>query len=329
MGKSSYVKFDINAVHDSTMIFLNEIQQHIGGLIRIGEPLAQYTSLGIGGPADYVVEPETKDDVIRAVSYFQARRVPFLLLRRGSNLLVSEEGYRGVAIHVERGMSDLRCNTTPTTGENVLVYAGAGVRIARFVDFCVQRSLSGAEGLAGQEGTLGGWIVRALSERHAPLVDCLETIDVLRRGAVHRLSVNTHGRTGIIPAHHDIVLAATFRFPVGDQEEIMRARRAALREHNAAEPVNVARSCRVFRDPEGHRAARLLEKAGVGGWVQGRARVWERDPNVVIAELDARAVDVLELITHMHRAVRKELGVALDLRVKLVGMEVRELQEVA
>ena len=113
------------------MVFLSDIQRRITGQIHISEPLATYTSFGVGGPADYCVVPASQADLVHA-----------------GNLLVSDDGYRGAALMLEPGLTHLSCERITDARRGGLIRAEAGVRLGAFVEYCVNRSLRGADVLA-------------------------------------------------------------------------------------------------------------------------------------------------------------------------------------
>src|SRR5512135_1742452 len=129
------------------MVSLLDIRRFFKGTISLSEPLASYASLGIGGPADYVFAPSSREDLISVVKHLRESGIPFLFAGRGSNLLVSNRGFRGAVVTLEPGMNRIRLERAPS-GE-ALVYAEAGARLGSLVDFCVEHALQGVETLAG------------------------------------------------------------------------------------------------------------------------------------------------------------------------------------
>jgi UDP-N-acetylmuramate dehydrogenase len=146
-------------------------------------------------------------------------------------------------------------------------------------------------------------------------------LEVLRHGTVAKLRRRGRGARGRIDLNGDLILSATFRLPLGKKEELMRCRREWLVRRNVAEPINLANTGRIFKDPPGVRAATLIEESGMRGRRHGRARVSERYPNAIVTEYGARAADVHALIQLMQQTVRNHSGVSLDLQVKLIGFE--------
>ena len=304
------------------MVLLHDIRRYVRGSLRISEPLAAYTSFGLGGPADYFVEPASKEDLVHAVRYFQRQGFPYLLIARGSNMLVSDEGYRGAVISLDKALSNIHIEGTPSPGAEGRVCVEAGVQVSSFVEFCVERALQGPEILAGTSGTIGGWAALNLRTPGCALTDRLVEVEVLRNGEIvmlHKTGQAAGERQ--IDLNGDLILATIFALPPGDKQELLRGRRKWLIRHNAAEPVNLAGSGKIFRDLPGQPAAALIERAAIRRRTNGCARISERNANFIVTDRGAKAADVHALIDLMKREVRKQCNVVLELQVKLVGFD--------
>jgi UDP-N-acetylmuramate dehydrogenase len=271
------------------MVSLTDIRQVFRGAISLSEPLALYTAFRVGGPADYYLEPQTKDDLVRLVNYFQGMSFPFILLGRGDNLLVSDEGYRGAVISTDPALLHVRM-------EGQHVYAGAGAAIARFVDFCVHRSLKGSEALAGAPGTLGKLLGQDGSAFDGAIADFLLEVEVLSAGNLKRRTKkeakHRHEASTVAP---DILIGAWFAFPAGDKEDLLRLRRERLVRWNAIQPVNIPKVGVMFKSPAGQHAAELIERAGMRGVSQGGAVVSMRHANLIVNAQRATAEDMLAI----------------------------------
>jgi UDP-N-acetylmuramate dehydrogenase len=295
------------------LIQLNELQKIFRGRVALNEPLSRYTSFRIGGPADYFFEPADTEDLIALVNYLRGRDVPLMIVGKGSNMLVADEGIRGAVINLQEGFDQCAI-------ENDLIRVGAGMTIARFVDFCIRNSFKGVEMLAGIPGTVGGAIIMNAGAYGGEISDTLVDVEILRAGRIVRIPRAEAGfayRKSAVAG--DIVLGGTFRMERGDVEELMEMRRELLIKRNRAQPVNFPNSGSMFKNPPGSHAARLIEEAGLKGKRSGMAQISEKHANFIVNHGDARAEDVLALITQARDAVRKKFGISLELEVKLVG----------
>ncbi|MFQ5798000.1 MAG: UDP-N-acetylmuramate dehydrogenase [Bacteroidota bacterium] len=295
------------------MISIDEIKLFFKGEMKLSEPLLKYTSFRIGGPADYYLEPADKDDLVNLIRYVQRNQIPFIIIGSGSNVLISDEGYRGVVINLEA-----RVNRLEVRGDTVM--AETGVRTPRFVDFCVQRSLQGVEMLVGIPGTIGGAVIMNAGAHGGQISDYLVEVEVFREGKVIRVAKEegefAYRRSGFI---RDVVLSAAFRLPKGDKDELMRRRREFLVKRGKTQPLNFPNSGSMFKNPPGTYAAKLIEEAGLKGLRKGDAQISELHANFFVNLGRASATDVLELMRIARETVHEKFNTTLEPEVKLVG----------
>jgi UDP-N-acetylmuramate dehydrogenase len=295
------------------MISIDDIKNFFRGSIALHEPLSSYTSFRIGGPADYYLEPADKEDVVNLINYMRRQNYPFIILGRGSNLLVSDEGVRCAVVNFEHGLNSVRY-------ENEMVVVEAGVTMARFVDFCIQRGLKGVEMLAGIPGTLGGAVIMNAGAYGGEISDHLVDVEVLRGEKVITVSKADSGfvyrRSGF---QNDIVLSARFALPSGKKEEIALVKKELLLKRNQSQPLNFPNSGSMFKNPPGTHAAKLIEQVGLKGTQSGQAMISDKHANFIVNLGGATANDVLELISRARKTVFEKLGINLELEVKLIG----------
>jgi len=295
------------------VVNIDDIKKNCRGRIAINEPLSKYTSLRVGGPADYFLEPANQEDVIRIVNYLQGQHFPMFVIGKGSNLLVSDDGIRGAVMNLEAGLASLLL-------EGDAVVAEAGVTIARFVDFTIQQSFKGAEMLAGIPGTLGGAIMMNAGAWGGEISDFLVDVDVLRDGSRMTVKKEAAGFSYRRSAfQRDVILRARFRYPAGDKGEVLNARRDMLLKRNKSQPLNFPNSGSMFKNPTGNFAGRLIEQAGLKGTKRGNAQISEKHGNFIINLGDAKAADVVDLLRLARTTVSQKFGILLEPEVKLVG----------
>jgi UDP-N-acetylmuramate dehydrogenase len=305
------------------MVTLSDIKQFFRGLITINEPMSKYTSMRVGGPADYYIEPADKQDLVQIIKYFQTNNYPFLMLGRGSNMIISDEGIRCAAVNLESSLTDVR-------RERDLVIAEAGAHWSKFVDFCIQNEFAGVEMLAGIPASVGGAIVMNAGANGGETADHIVEIEVIRDSAIQVIKKEQAGfgyrKSGFA---HDIVLSATFRFPSGEKEELLRRRREFILKRNATQPLTLPNSGSMFKNPPGMYAAKLIEQAGLKGKRVGNAQISEKHANFIVNLGEAKAFDVVTLVDIVRRTVHQNSGVLLELEVKLVGFPDEVRQKVA
>jgi UDP-N-acetylmuramate dehydrogenase len=236
-----------------------------------------------------------------------------VLLGRGSNVLVSDEGVKGAVINLESALSNIQLQAD-------LVLAEAGVWLQKFVDFCIQREFAGVEMLAGIPGTIGGAVVMNAGAHGGEISDHIVDVEVLRNGQVKRIA----RADGEFSYRHsgfadDIVLSASFRLPKGNKEELSKRRKEFILKRNDTQPLELPNSGSMFKNPPNTYAARLIEQAGLKGKRIGNAQISEKHSNFIVNLGNAQAADILQLVELARRTVYQNSGIQLELEVKLVG----------
>ena len=295
------------------MISLTDIQKFLRGTIAVDEPMANYTWMKVGGPADFYIEPADKQDVISLIEYFRERHYVWMILGRGSNVLVSDEGIRGAVINVENALAGIQ-------REKNMVIAEAGVRLTKFVDFCIQNELAGVEMLAGIPGTIGGGVAMNAGAHGGEIADHLIEVEVIHDGVLQRIKKDqdsfSYRRSRFAG---DVVLAASFQLEHGNKEKLSTIRRECILKRNESQPLDYPNLGSMFKNPPNTFAARLIEQAGLKGKRVGDAQVSEKHANFIVNLGHAKAADIVTLIDLVKRTVYQNSGLKLELEVKMVG----------
>ncbi len=303
------------------MVSVDDIRKVFRGHIAVAEPLGKYTSFRIGGPADFYLEPIDKFDLIEVVQFFKRFDYRFMIIGKGSNLLISDSGFRGAAINLEEGMGKVIL-------EGDIVVADAGVRLSRFVDFCIQHEKKGVEMLAGIPGTIGGAVIMNAGAYGGEISDHLVEIEIYRDDAIQKVKKAEAGfsyrRSGFA---RDVILNASFKLPQGNLAELLQRRRELLLKRNQSQPLNLPNSGSMFKNPEGTFAAKLVEDAGLKGKQIGDAQISERHGNFIVNHGSAAAQDVLDLVKLARKKVFERSGIKLELEVKLIGFREEEIMQ--
>lgn len=295
------------------MISLTDIQNILRGTIAVDVPMAKYTWMKVGGPAEFYIEPADKKDLISLVEYFHVNHYRWMMLGRGSNVLISDEGIRGAVINIENTLSDIRL-------ENNLVFADAGVRLTKFVDFCIQNELAGVEMLAGIPGTIGGAVAMNAGAHGGEIADHLEEVEVIHDGIVQRIQKDKetfayrHSRFS-----DDVILGASFKLAHGKKEMLSAIRHELILKRNEIQPLEYPNLGSMFKNPPNTFAAKLVEQAGLKGKRVGDAQVSEKHANFIVNRGNAKAADIVKLIDLIKRTVYQNSGLMLELEVKMVG----------
>ncbi len=287
----------------------------VRGRVAYDEPLSRHTSLRIGGAADALVVPADLEDLRALLRFADREGMATLVLGGGSNTLVLDGGFRGVAIILGEAFARLGADGTT-------VWAGAAVRVSRLLAFCCRQGLAGVECLTGIPGTVGG-AIRGNAGTSAGSVSMRlrEVAVALRDGALARLAKGDLGfayRHAALPAGA-VITGATFELAPGDPAAIRRAVSKLLVARNRSQPVESRSAGCMFKNPPNDSAGRLVDAAGMKGVRVGDAVISSKHANFILNAGRARAADVLALVEAARARVREHAGVSLELEVQVVG----------
>jgi len=298
------------------MIALDDIRRCFNGRIALSEPMAKYTTFRIGGPADIYLEPLDKADALALIKYLRHEKISFFPMGNGSNLLISDAGIRGAVVNLEAGFNYVH------DGPDEVITAGAGIKLAKFVDFCIGKGKQGAEMLAGIPGTLGGAIIMNAGAYGGEISDYMLSVELIRGERLVKIAKEEGGFTyRNSKLQGDLILEASFRFPEGVTDAMKTKRRETMLKRNSSQPVQWPNAGSIFKNPKGDYAARLIQEAGLKGRTVGAAEISDLHANFIINRGGATSADVMALIGIAHDEVKEKFGVDLELEIKLVGFE--------
>lgn len=284
--------------------------------ILVAEPMKNHTTFRIGGPADALALPKTPEEVAEVVRFCHEHAQPYYVLGNGSNLLVSDEGYRGIVLQLYRNFNDIQVN-----GEMITVQSGA--MLAAVARTAYQNGLTGLEFASGIPGTIGGAVVMNAGAYGGEMKHVLREVTVLTKEgevlAIPAKALELGYRTSVIPKNGWIVLGAVLQLKKGDPEQIL-ARMEELKEQRITkQPLDLPSAGSTFKRPEGYFAGKLIMDAGLRGFTVGGAQVSEKHCGFVVNRGNATAADVWKLICEVKRRVKEMTGVELEPEVKLLG----------
>lgn len=284
--------------------------------ILVAEPMKNHTTFRIGGPADALALPKTPEEVAEVVRFCHEHAQPYYVLGNGSNLLVSDEGYRGLVLQLYRNFNEIQVN-----GETITVQSGA--MLAAVARTAYQTGLTGLEFASGIPGTIGGAVVMNAGAYGGEMKNVLKEVTVLTKEGevlvIPAKALELGYRTSVIPKNGWIVLGAVLQLKKGDQEQIL-ARMEELKEQRITkQPLDLPSAGSTFKRPEGYFAGKLIMDAGLRGFTVGGAQVSEKHCGFVVNRGNATAADVWKLICEVKRRVKEMTGVELEPEVKLLG----------
>ena len=284
--------------------------------VRRDERLSRHTTYRIGGPAALFVAAHSYAALARTLSVLAAEGVEWVILGKGSNLLVADEGYDGCVITLDGEFS------RHSFGEDGTLTAGAGASLARLVNDALKAGLSGLEPCAGIPGTLGGAVSMNAGTRREWIGGLVRDVVVLRPGeGMHRYAggeIEWGYRSTSLPTS-EIILEATLELEPASPERTAEALDARLRRRRECQPLGAPSCGSVFRNPAGQSVGALIESCGLKGATCGGAQISLEHANFIVNRGGATAADVISLISRAHDAVRDRFGIDLLCEVKLLG----------
>lgn len=284
--------------------------------VKTDEPMKKHTTFRIGGAAAFYVMPETAAQITGVTALCRQQGIPYYVLGNGSNLLVSDSGFDGVVIAMEKHWGDIRW-------EGQLVTAGAGALLGTIARQALERSLTGMEFAAGIPGTLGGAVVMNAGAYGCELKDILHSVTVLTAdGEIKRMTAADLAlgyRTSCIPGRNYIVLAAQLELESGTESRIRGRMEELAGLRRARQPLDYPSAGSTFKRPEGYFAGKLIQEAGLKGYQIGGAQVSDKHSGFVVNKGDATAADVIKLCRYVQAEVENRFGVQLELEIKTLG----------
>lgn len=284
------------------------------------EPMMKHTSFRIGGPADWLVSPDSAEALCGTIKFLRSLNVPYFILGNGSNLLVSDDGYRGVVIQIGKNLSKIEINGTNVRAE-------AGALLSSTAARACAASLTGMEFAGGIPGSIGGACVMNAGAYGGEMKDILKSVTALfTDGTVRKIpceELELGYRSSALMKNGAIVLEAEMSLTEGDIDEI-RSTMDDLRERRVSkQPLDLPSAGSTFKRPEGYFAGKLIMDCGLRGYAVGGAQVSEKHCGFVVNRGGATADDVMTLIRHIQKTVLDTFGVVLAPEVRFLG-EFRE-----
>lgn len=290
--------------------------------VFVQEPMAKHTTFRVGGPADYFFAPSTTEGVQAALDFCKKEDIQYYIIGNGSNLLVSDQGYRGAVIQIFRNLSEVQIEN-----DNI-IRAQAGASMAAVAKKALSCSLTGMECLSGIPGTIGGAVTMNAGAYGGEIKDILVEVTVIDDKGQLRVipaeELELGYRTSVIAKKDYVVLEAVLFLEKGDQDQIL-ARMNELKEQRVSkQPLEYPSAGSTFKRPEGYFAGKLIQDAGLAGYTVGGAQVSTKHCGFVVNVGGATADDVYRLICDVQDKIWEKDHVRLEPEVKMLGEFTRD-----
>jgi UDP-N-acetylenolpyruvoylglucosamine reductase len=288
------------------------------GVARLYEPMAKHTTMRVGGPAQFWLEPETEEGFCELVRTAHEAGIPFMVMGRGSNLIVRDGGLRGAVVRLRRGVF----GEFNVEGDHIR--AGVGVRLKALSGAAITAGLEGFEWMEGIPGDVGGCLRMNAGAMGVEAFDQVESMRYADQegNILEKSPRDLDVRYRSVPLlRTNYALSACFRGRKSTPAEVERRTRDYSSKRKASQPAGASAGC-IFRNPDGGKAGQLIDASGLKDSRVGAARVSDVHANFILNEGGATASEVLALVEQVRAEVLKKQGVRLETEVQIIGEEV-------
>lgn len=284
--------------------------------IHLQEPMAGHTTFRIGGPADCFLQIENEEQLKGVQHYLNLVGVPYFVLGNGSNLLVSDSGYRGIILQIGPKMSEI-----VVAGGRMVAQAGALLSQAAHV--AMEHGLTGLEFASGIPGTVGGGVMMNAGAYDGEMSQVVTQVRVISKDGetmeLDRATMEFGYRTSTIRNNSFIVTEVTFELQKGDKDVIKARMEDLMVRRRDKQPLEYPSAGSTFKRPEGHFAGKLIADAGMRGFRIGGAEVSHKHCGFVVNTGSATAQDVRNVISEIQTRVKDKFRVDLETEVVFLG----------
>lgn len=285
--------------------------------VLVNENMRNHTTFKVGGPADIFVKPKDKKEAAEIVRLLLENKIPYYVIGNGSNLLVSDKGYRGCIICMSEGMDFIEIDGN-------IITAGAGAILSKVCNMAMESSLSGLVFASGIPGSVGGAIYMNAGAYGGEMKDVVKEVELLNSATgeikiVPGADMGFAYRTSIVRNSPYIVLSAKFELMSADREEIKSQMNELSAKRREKQPLEYPSAGSTFKRPEGYFAGKLIEDANLKGYRVGGACVSQKHSGFVVNDNNATCEDIITLIRDVRRIVNEKFGVLLEPEVCMLG----------
>ncbi len=295
-----------------------QLECHFDGEVLVNRPLAPLTTFRVGGVADVFCMAESLSDVKIALSEGMEFEIPVFVLGRGSNILVSDEGFRGIVVKLGRGFAK-------TIQEGLMIEVGAAVSLPVLAREVLAKGLGGLEFAIGIPGSVGGGMRMNAGAHGGCLGDRVHAVTTLMPSAdgpfldrLARDELSFSYRHSSID-ESAVILAIELRLHEEDEKAIRRRMERFFRKRKRSQPIQYPNAGSVFRNPSGLSAGKIIDQLGLKGRRVGDACVSEIHANFIVNLGGATAQQIHQLMSEIEDIVRNETGIVLEREIKLLG----------
>ena len=284
--------------------------------VLFDEPMSRHTTFRIGGNADVFVNASSSEEIVSIISYCLEHHIPYMCMGNGSNMLVSDNGIRGVVISIGSNMSEVQVVDN-------MIYSEAGALMSKIASAALGAELSGFETLSGIPGTVGGGIYMKAGAYGGEIKSVLKNVTFISKNndivTMDTDQLELGYRHSIFETNGGIIVKCCLELKKGNKNEISAAMKEYSKRRNEKQPLSMPSAGSTFKRPEGHFAGKLIQDAGLMGFSIGGAQISTKHAGFIVNTGNATAADVLALIEHVRKTVFAQSGIMLEPEVRLIG----------
>lgn len=293
------------------------LAKSLGAEVIENAPMSKYTSFKTGGNADLLIIPASIDSLQEIIKKCKELNIKPFVMGNGSNLLVTDNGYKGVIIKIGSNLSSMKL-----LDENT-IECETGTMMKVLCNFALDNSLTGLEFAFGIPGNLGGAVYMNAGAYGGEMKDVLYSCTHIDSdgniGTLTKDQLDLGYRRSAYTDNGCTIISATLKLQKGDKTEIKEAMNDKLRRRKEKQPLEFPSAGSTFKRPEGYFAGALIEDCNLKGYSIGGAQVSEKHAGFVINRGGATSTDILNLIKHIQKTVFEKHGVKLETEVKIIG----------
>jgi UDP-N-acetylmuramate dehydrogenase len=301
---------------------MGELRKIVQGTLLENEPMSDHTSYGIGGPAGAYITPKDRCDLAGILKFANKYSIETHFVGSGSNLLVSDSGIDGIVLTPAKSLTQLEFNDGH-------VIAESGVMLGRLVKECIKRNLTGVESMIGVPGTLGGALVMNAGAFGGEISNYLHSVEIMNMSGEIKTyypgDIDFAYRFSTLKTDEFVLLA---RFDLKEEKSIIiqEKKNKASKGRKTNQPLKFRSAGSVFKNPKENAAGYLIDQAGLKGIRVGNAEISKHHANFFVNHGNARSSDITSLIQLARKTVYEKFGIKLELEVKTIGFDPKELE---
>ena len=297
-------------------MYINEIEKNFSkDKIYKNEPMSNYTSFKIGGPAEYLIKIQTPEELKTILKIMKNQEIPLTIIGNGSNILVSDNGIKGIVLKNE-------INTFELNIETAHLRVGSGVKLGFIAQKCLKSEIAGFEFASGIPGTIGGAIRMNAGAHGKEMKDVITSVTYMdRNGDIFTISneeVKFEYRNSLF-AHNDyIILEVEMQLEKGNLEEIQTKMTEYATYRKEKQPIEYPSAGSTFKRGKDFITAKLIDECGLKGYQIGGAQISEKHAGFIINKENATAEDVIKLMDYTKEQIYNKFGKVIEAEIEII-----------